>query len=107
LSRPGLLLARKMGNEQFDFVAKTVEIGRDGGGLESIWMCGCVTNDCNNPNRANQDRWQSVRKVIDGLMKPATSCLVMHAKQLLDDVRASDDLANDGVDVGFFGAHAG
>ena len=66
----GVLPGRKVRNEMLNLFTKTVEIGRDGIGLESIWMSGGITNDGNHSDDANQDGRQSVRQTIESRMKP-------------------------------------
>ena len=77
LSRFGVLLARKVRDEQFDFVAKTVEIGRDCVGLESVRMSGGIANDGDYSDGANQDGRQGVREAVDGGMETSLCCWVV------------------------------
>lgn len=53
LSRLSAFLARKVRDEQLDFVAKTVEVGWDCGGVESVGMSGVIANFGDHSNGAS------------------------------------------------------
>lgn len=78
LVRLGSLPVRKVRDQQLDFVAKTIEIGRECEGLGSAWMSGGITNVGDHCDGASQDSRQSIGEAFEnGMETPALGCRVV------------------------------
>lgn len=99
LSRLGVLLAREVRDEQLDFVAKAVKVGRDSVARESIRMSGCIANAGNQSDGASQDSRQRFPEAVEGTMETALGGGVMLPQQLINGVGASDDLTDECVGI--------